>query len=108
MGPSQSVAITVKREFGDPYEKDGITLIPAASVRAAGGGGLGRGPAHETRGWGGGVALKARPVGVYVIKDGHVTWQPTVDATRIVLGGQIVAIVFLLALRAFFRAIARR
>ncbi len=101
-------AITVKRVFGDPYEKNGITLIPAACVRGASGGGLGRGSADETRGWGGGLALNARPVGVYVIKNGSVTWQPAVDATRIVLGGQIVAIVFLLALRAFFRAMARR
>jgi uncharacterized spore protein YtfJ len=30
-------AITVKRVYGDPYERDGVTVIPAAAV---GGGGI--------------------------------------------------------------------
>ena len=29
--------ITVKRVYGDPYEQDGMTVIPAASVRGGGG-----------------------------------------------------------------------
>ena len=29
-------AITVRRVFGDPYEKDGVTIIPAAKVRGRG------------------------------------------------------------------------
>lgn len=33
--------ITVKRVFGDPYEKDGVTIIPAATVQGGGGGGGG-------------------------------------------------------------------
>jgi uncharacterized spore protein YtfJ len=31
-------ATTVRRVFGDPYEKDGVTIIPAAKVRGRGGG----------------------------------------------------------------------
>ena len=31
-------AITVKRVFGDPYEQDGLTIIPAAVVGGGGGG----------------------------------------------------------------------
>lgn len=32
-------AMTVKRVYGDPIEKDGITIIPAAKIRGGGGGG---------------------------------------------------------------------
>ena len=32
-------AITVKRVFGEPYEKDGLTVIPAAVVGGGAGGG---------------------------------------------------------------------
>ena len=34
-------SMTARRVFGDPYEKDGVTLIPAAAVRGGGGGGEG-------------------------------------------------------------------
>jgi uncharacterized spore protein YtfJ len=32
-------ALTVKRVFGEPYEKDGVTIIPAATVQGGAGGG---------------------------------------------------------------------
>ena len=35
-------SMTVRRVFGDPYERDGATVIPAARVRGAGGGGGGK------------------------------------------------------------------
>ena len=31
-------AISVRRVFGEPYEKDGLTVIPVASVAGGGGG----------------------------------------------------------------------
>ena len=34
-------AVSVKRVYGDPYEKNGLTVIPAATVRGGGGGGMG-------------------------------------------------------------------
>ena len=87
-------ALSVRRVFGDPYERDGVTVIPAARVRGAGGGGGG----HDNQGQegdGGGFVLTARPVGAYVLKDGAVTWQPAVDVERIVtvaiLGWAVVA-----------------
>jgi uncharacterized spore protein YtfJ len=90
-------AITVRRVFGDPIEKDGITIIPAAKVMGGAGGG---GP----EGMGGaGFGIRARPAGVYVIKDGNVTWEAALDINRIVLGAQIVAIFFFIALRAMFK-----
>ena len=36
--------LTVKRVFGDPYEKNGVTVIPAARVQGGAGGGGGEGP----------------------------------------------------------------
>jgi uncharacterized spore protein YtfJ len=76
-------SLTVARVFGEPYERDGVTVIPAASVRGGMGGGSGKKETEE--GEGGGLGLVARPAGAYVIKDGSVTWQPAVDVNRIVL-----------------------
>jgi uncharacterized spore protein YtfJ len=83
-----------RRVYGEPYEGDGITVIPAASVR--GGAGGGSGPADE--GGGGGFGLVAKPAGAWIIKGGEVSWKPAVDPNRIVLGGQIVAVVALFTL----------
>src|SRR5262249_42924975 len=99
-------AVTVKRVFGDPYERNGVTLIPAASLRGGAGGGKGEGGAGASApgsGPGGAFGLTAKPAGVYIIEDGKVRWQPAVDVNRIVLGGQIVAIVGLLVLRSILR-----
>ena len=84
--------ITVKRVYGDPFEKNGLTVIPAAAVRGGGGGGEGRRGEGET-GTGGGFGMTARPVGAWVIEDGKVTWKPAVDVNKVILGGQIVGLV---------------
>ncbi len=94
-------ALNVGRVYGDPVERDGITIIPVAKV--GGGGGGGSGGDEGTGGGGGGFAVSARPVGVYVIQDGAVRWEPALDLNRIILGGQVVAIVLFLALRAIFK-----
>ncbi|MBI4260060.1 MAG: sporulation protein [Actinobacteria bacterium] len=99
-------AITVKRVYGDPFEKDGVTVIPAAKVGGGGGGGYG-GDSEGNSGSGTGFGLTARPVGAFVIRGGEVAWQPAVDVSRIVLGAQVVAVVALLALRTIVKARAR-
>ena len=60
-------ALTVRRVFGDPYEKNGVTVIPAARVQGGAGGGVGEGPEGEGKGTGGGFGLNARPAGAFVI-----------------------------------------
>jgi uncharacterized spore protein YtfJ len=100
-------AMTVKRVFGEPYEKNGVTVIPAARVQGGAGGGGGEGPEGQGRGSGTGFGLSARPVGAYLIRGDEVTWRPAVDLNRIVLGGQIVAIVALLTIRAIVKAKAK-
>jgi uncharacterized spore protein YtfJ len=100
-------AITVQRVFGEPYEKNGVTVIPAARVQGGAGGGDGEGPGGEGRGSGSGFGVNARPVGAYLIRGDEMTWQPAVDLNRIVLGAQVVAIVALFAIRAIVKARAK-
>ena len=84
-------SLTVRRVFGDPIEQDGVVVIPAASV---GGGGGGGGDSEDNGG--GGFGIGAKPVGVYVVKDGDVSWQPAVDVNRIVAFAFVIGLVFAL------------
>jgi uncharacterized spore protein YtfJ len=83
-----------RRVYGEPYEKDGTTIITAVAIRAGGGYGSGSGSGKEEEsrgeGEGGGGGAMARPVGAYVIRDGKVSWEPAIDVNRIVFGGQVL------------------
>lgn len=96
-------ALSVKRVIGDPYERNGVTVIPAVSMGGGGGGGLGNDEDGKQSGYGGGFGLRARPAGAYVITGDSVRWVPAIDVTRIVLGGQLIAIVALLVIRSIVR-----
>ena len=96
-------AFTVRRVFGEPFEKDGVTVIPAAKVQGAVGGGGGEGPEGEGGGTGSGFAMNTKPFGLFVMRDGDVSWRPAVDVNRMILGGQIVVIVALLLVRAIVK-----
>ncbi len=93
-------SVGAKGVYGEPYVHNGLTVIPAASI--AGGGGGGSGDSDEGHGGGGGFGVRSRPSGAWVIEDGVVRWMPAVDVNRIVLGGQIVALAGILALRSIF------
>jgi len=97
-------ALTVKRVFGEPYEKNGLTVIPAARIMGGGGGGSGEAPNEEGRGEGAGFGIAAKPAGVYVITGDGVRWQPAVDVNRVILGAQVVAVLALLTARAAVKA----
>ncbi len=84
-------SVSVRDVYGEPYERDGVTIIPVARVMGAGGGGSGTG--GEGEGSGHGYALKSEPVGVYVIKDGQVAWQPAVNIDKIIGGAFVVGMV---------------
>jgi len=99
--------VSVKRVYGDPYEKNGLTVIPAATVRGGGGGGMGDGEGGESGG-GGGFGLMVRPSGAWVVDDGEVTWKPAIDVNRIVLGGQIIALAAILVTGRILLAQSRR
>jgi uncharacterized spore protein YtfJ len=95
--------LTVRRVYGEPYERDGVTVIPAASVMGGVGGGSGDQP-DGTTGGGGGFGLHARPVGAYVLHGELVFWEPAFDLNRAILGGQVVALVALLVLGSIKRS----
>jgi uncharacterized spore protein YtfJ len=114
-------AMSVKRVFGDPYEKDGVTVIPVANVMggAGGGGGSSAGVPSGTgaapvadgapeSGYGIGYGLRATPAGVYVIKDGEVEWKPALDMNRLALQRTGAIIMGLFILRSIIRTLVRR
>jgi hypothetical protein len=83
--------------FGAPVERDGVTVIPVASVRfvfGAGGGGDTRG---RGEGQGGGAIGRGHATGYIELKDGRSRFVPTVDPARMtatvgacVLGGMLI------------------
>ncbi len=91
-------AITARRVYGDPVERDGVTLVPAAAGRGGGGGG-----GEEGVGGGTGYGLAGRPVGAYVISGGAVRWEPVIDRTRVIIGSQLIVAAALLLLAALAR-----
>ncbi len=102
------------RVFGAPIMQDGLTVLPVARVSGGGGGGGGTGPAAEdagddavASGFGGGVGVAAKPLGVFVIKNGDVRWRPAVDVNKVIIGGQIVVVAALLTVRAIIKARSR-
>jgi len=108
-------SITVKRVFGEPIERDGVLVIPAAMVAGGGGGGLGTGTGFgpdgeqqgEGTGTGGGWGVQARPVGAFVVRDGVVTWVPAIDWARMAFIGALVVVAAILTRRSIAQTRAR-
>jgi uncharacterized spore protein YtfJ len=101
-------AMSVRRVYGEPIERNGVTVVPVASVLGGGGGGSGEGPNATGSGSGGGFGLRARPLGALIIRGEEVIWRPTVDVNRMILGGQIFAVVTLLVVRSILKARSER
>lgn len=88
-------SLSVRRVYGEPIERDGIIVIPAAAV--GGGGGAGEGQDERGgEGSGGGFGMGARPSGAYVLKGQRVRWVPAVDVNRLAAHLSAVAIVYLI------------
>jgi uncharacterized spore protein YtfJ len=102
---------SVRRVYGDPVERDGVVVIPAAVVRGGGGGGGGGGGTADGGGGAGGSGegsgagwgVHARPVGAWIVKDGQAYWEPALDLDRIIVGAQVATVVALLTLRTWLR-----
>lgn len=95
--------LSVQRVFGEPFERGGVTIIPVAKVMG-GSGGAWQLPATGSGG-GSGLGVYVRPMGVYVVDSQGVHWRPALDINRIILGGQVVAALVVLAVA---RALRRR
>jgi len=99
-------ALSARQVFGEPVERDGVTVIPAATMIGGGGGGGGiRGSEGDdasdgepTTGAGMGFALVSWASGAFEIREGRVAWRPTLDVTRILLAAQGVVLVLGLAI----------
>ena len=101
-------ALSARQVFGEPVERDGVTVIPAATVIGGGGGGAGDAAPNgddaapgERRGGGGmGFGLIAWASGAFEIREGRVTWRPAIDVTRVLLAAVGVALVLVKAILA--------
>jgi uncharacterized spore protein YtfJ len=96
-------ALSAKRVYAEPVERDGVTVIGVAAVGGAGGGGQGEDDKGQ-HGVGGGFGLTARPVGAYVLKGGNVGWMPAVDVNRLLTSLATVLVVYLLTRSRMARA----
>jgi uncharacterized spore protein YtfJ len=88
-------SLEAKKVYAEPYEKDGITVIAAATLSGGAGGGTGKDEKGQ-EGEGGGFGLTAKPTGAFVIKDGKVHWEPAVDVNRLIatVGAVTIAALF--------------
>jgi len=82
---------SAKAVFGDPVEKDGVTIVPVARVRFGAGGGSGRGPGRKKRGaegaadqegYGHGGGAQASPLGYIELRDGQAHYKRIHDPAR--------------------------
>lgn len=68
------VHANAKQVYGEPVERNGVTIIPVARVQwGFGGGGIGRGPGERG---GGGGGVRATPIGFIEIHDGTAEFRP--------------------------------
>jgi uncharacterized spore protein YtfJ len=94
---------TVTTVFGDPVERDGITIVPVARARfgfGAGGGGGARGGEHGSGGGGGGGALVS-PAGYIELRGGTAEFKrisSPIDLFAVIAAASIAV----LALRRIF------
>jgi uncharacterized spore protein YtfJ len=113
-----SSSIGAKRVYGEPYEKNGVTIIPAARIMGGVGGGEGEASpaadrtgedsfARRPSGVGGGYGLSGRPAGAFVVQGDDVKWIPAIDVNRLMFGFQVVMVVFFLTIRSISRARAK-
>jgi uncharacterized spore protein YtfJ len=101
---SAAQAMSVNRVFGEPYQRNGVTIIPVARIAGGAGGGGGEAPQGEGHGERSGFGVSAKPAGVFVVEADAVRWRPAVDVNRVILGAQVVAVVALLTVRSIIRS----
>ena len=88
-------SLTVRRVYGEPVEREGLTVIPAASIAGGFGGGTGKDP-NGQEGEGGGFGMSGRPSGAYILRGGRAYWRPAVDVNKVIGVVGIVLVTYLL------------
>jgi uncharacterized spore protein YtfJ len=77
--------------FGQPVERDGVTVIPVATAQFGFGGGSGADPSKGQNGEGGGGGGRATPAGYIELKDGRSRFVPVVHPARMLaMAGAII------------------
>ena len=87
--------IKAERVYAPPVERDGVTVIPAASISGGGGAG-GSDDGNGQADGGGGFGLTGRPIGAWIVRDGNAEWKPSVDLDRALRGAQLLALLLIL------------
>ena len=87
-------SLTARRVHGEPYEKDGLVVIPAGFVWGGGGGGDNL---DGQKAQGAGFGVIAHPVGAYEIKNDRVRWVPAIDVNLLITATAAVAVTYLRA-----------
>jgi uncharacterized spore protein YtfJ len=98
---------TVTKVFGEPIERNGVTVIPVARVYFGFGGGAGGGSSPdqgEGSGSGGGGGGRVRPVGYIEMRDGAAQFKRITDSADVLV---LAAAASLTAL-AFGRLLSKR
>jgi uncharacterized spore protein YtfJ len=82
--------------FGEPVERDGVTVVPVAVARFGLGAGSGTDPGKGQEGEGGGGGGAVTPTGYIELKEGRSRYVPVVHPFRmlaLVLGAAIAGLV---------------
>ena len=77
--------LSVKTVFGDPVERDGVTVVPVAVARFGFGGGGGSGPEEGQGGDGGGGGGTMTAIGHIELRDGRSRFVPVVHPLRMAM-----------------------
>jgi uncharacterized spore protein YtfJ len=75
--------MNVKRVYGDPIERDGVLVIPAAKVAGGGGGG-----GDSENNAGGGFGVRAVPAGAWIIRQGD-----DLSALYMIIEGEVTTVI---------------
>ena len=99
-------SVRVTTIFGEPVEKDGVTVIPVARARWGFGGSSGSGgntsENQKGEGTGGGGGVIVSPAGYVEVRDGRARFRPIYDpamVTQIIVASGIVAALLLSGVR---------
>jgi len=82
MAHELGIAADAKRIYGEPVERDGLTVIPVAKLGYGFGGGGGKKEKEEGMGGAGGLGMM--PVGYIEIKNGETRFRPMRDPLMLV------------------------